>query len=214
MLINLRTQVQADLPGDGGNYEVIIDAVRAIKDVPGMAMEIGLRRGGGSKRIIDAMVETGQKRPLIGLDPYGNIDYVTMLNLNSPTVVTKMDYTNVMRNECLINMYIYCLQKNVNFIFFNLEDTEFMNRFADGVPIYEEHKRMETQYAVIYFDGPHEVDPVMKEVEFFEPRAPKGAVFVFDDVSYYNHDIVDKFMVDRGWTNRMKTRHKWSYTKG
>jgi len=206
-------KVVIELPGDGGNYEVIDDAISSTKGVPGMALEIGLRRGGGCKHMIDMMVASDQKRVLLAIDPYGNIDYVTKIG-GPTTVVTKMDYTNKMRNECLINMYLYCLKNNINFIFFNLEDTEFMNRFADGIPVYEENKRMETQYAVIYFDGPHEVEPVMKEVEFFEPRAPKGAVFVFDDVTYYDHSVIDKFMLDRGWTNKLKTHHKWSYLKG
>lgn len=202
------------LPADGHDYHVVTDATVAVKGVPGLACEIGLRRGGGSKYMIDALRGTGQKRTLIGIDPYGNIDYVTKkLPNDAETIVTKMDYTNEMRDICMVNMYLYCFRKGINFLFFPMEDTEYFKRYADGVPVYEENKRMETEYALIYFDGPHQVDPVMQEILFFDPRSPKGAAYIFDDVSYYDHSVIDRELHQRGWRNKIRSPHKWSYIK-
>lgn len=207
-------KLPTELPYDGHDYHVVSDAVESVQGVPGMACEIGLRRGGGSKFMIDAMIRTKQKRTLIGIDPYGNIDYITKkLPNDAETVVTKMDYTNEMRDLCIINMYLYSARNQINFLFFPLEDTEFFKRYADGVPVYEENKRIETQYAVVYFDGPHQVDPVRTEIEFFDARTAKGSAFIFDDVSYYDHSILDRELHERGWVNKIRSPHKWSYIK-
>jgi len=202
------------LPGDSGNYEVIYDAAIAAADVPGVAIEIGLRRGGGSKQIIDAMVKTDKRKTMVAVDPYGNIDYNTVVDFNKGPQTVKMDYTNSMRDQCLVNMYEYAQMSKVNFVFFPLEDTEFFKRFADGIPVYEEFKRLETQYSIVHFDGPHFTDDVLNEIYFFMPRTPRGAAFVFDDVSYYDHSVVDKVLIENGWLNKAKMPYKWSYIKG
>jgi hypothetical protein len=205
-----------DLPGDSGNYEVITDAANFVSanKTPGLAIEIGLRRGGGSKAMIDAMVANDYRRPLVGIDPYGNIDYNTSIGTVDNQVTTKMDYTNDMRADCMVNMYEYCKMHRVNFTFINLEDTEFFSRYADGVPIYDEHKEIWNQYALVHFDGPHFLPDVLKEIEFFDSRTPPDAAYVFDDVSYYKHEVVDNHLLATGWKNRLKTPHKWSYIKG
>ncbi len=201
-------------PGDGGNYEVISDAAHVSDGVPGVCLEIGLRRGGGTRHIMDVIAQQKIKRVMVAVDPYGNIDYNTVVDFSKGPQVVKMDYTNDMRDQCMVNMYEFAQMAKVNFLYFPLEDTEFMARFADGIPVYEEFKRMETQYSMIHFDGPHFTKDVVKEVEFFMSRTPKGGAYVFDDVSYYEHDVVDKLLLANGFSNHLKTPHKWSYIKG
>lgn len=204
----MKTIIEPELPTDSLNYEVITAGVERVVNVPGLTCEIGLRRGGGSKFIIDALADTGQKKIHIAIDPYGNIEYA-----DTDEHTTRFDYTNDMRDDCLANMYLYCRQKGISFIFFNLEDTEFFNRFADGVPVYNNAKSIENSYSFVHFDGPHAVLPLLLEVAFFNERTPQGAVFVFDDVAQYDHQRVHTYLKSIGWEVFKTTPRKWAYFK-
>ena len=117
-----------------------------------------------------------------------------------------------MRNETLSALYYYVARHPVNPVPFIMEDTEFFKRFADGVPFYNEHKVFETQYALVFFDGPHDVPSILKEIEFFHPRSLKGSMWVFDDVEgYYDHDRIESIVLELGWSLVAKTTRKASY---
>jgi isopropylmalate/homocitrate/citramalate synthase len=36
----------------------------------------------------------------------------------------------------------------------NPKDTEFFKRYCDGIPIYDEYKRIVNKYAMVFLDGP------------------------------------------------------------
>jgi len=185
-----------DLPGDSLDYELLQRAVESAKDVEGLFCEIGTRRGGSLKYIIDGITNTstGNIRHVVAVDPYGDIEYIPGDNQ-----VQRFDYTNEMKNESLPNIYNYVKGKPVNLSFFNLEDTEFFHRFSDGVPVYYKNKQIINEYAFVFFDGPHDAESVIMEVFFFDARSVKGTVFVFDDVKAYDHDRIDSFLKKKGY---------------
>lgn len=195
---------------DSGDYHLLTDGVKLIKDVPGMTCEIGLRAGGGSALIMrQLLIEDQAYRTHIAIDPYGNIEYESHEGL-----VERLDYTNDMRDQCMIDMYTFAKAAKLNFLFFPLEDTEFFKRYPDGIPIYKDFKNLETQYALVHFDGPHAWAPLVDELVFFANRAPSGAIFVFDDVSFYDHEKFEKEeILPRGFELVTKTRIKASYRK-
>ncbi len=197
-----------ELPTDSADYELLTEAVKLAKDVPGLTCEVGLRLGGGTKVILDAIRETGVPKVHIAIDPYGNIEY------HEGTRVVRYDYTNTMRDTCLLNLYLYCLQNKQQFLFFNLEDSEFFTRYADGVPVYSEVKTIEQSYSVVHFDGPHTVESVIQEVDFFNPRSSSGATWVFDDVELYDHQgSVHPHVKSLGWKIVKTSPRKWLYQK-
>lgn len=174
-----------------------------------MTCEIGLREGGGTRHIIDALLASGQQRVHVAVDPYGDIDYQI-----SEKQRGHVDYTNKMRNRCLRNLYAYLAERNdcVDVLVFILEDTEFFQRYADGVPVYRRAKQLLTRYALVHFDGPHALAPLLGEVEFFAPRLVPGGYFVFDDIQgYYDHDAVEGWLSSRGFELREKGFRKASY---
>ena len=205
----MKVTIEADLPSDSQNYEVLTEGVGKVVDVPGMTCEIGLRRGGGTKFIIDALVDTKQTKTHVTLDPFGNIEYPE----GDDDRIIRCDYTNDMRDECLANLYLYARQKKQSVLFFNLEDTEFFARFGDGVPVYHTTKSLETNYSFVHFDGPHTVRHLKLEIDFFHSRTPTGAVFVFDDVKLYSHDDIDVYLTTLGWEVYRTTDRKWAYCK-
>jgi hypothetical protein len=150
-------------------------------------------------------------RNIVFIDPYGNIEYAQ----KDGVVRQRTDYTNQMRNETLSVLYYHVGNHPVNPVPFIMEDTEFFKRFADGVPFYHEHKVLETKYALVFFDGPHDVPSIITEIEFFHPRSVPGSVWVFDDVvGYYDHDKIEQIIFELGWKLIEKTDHKASYILG
>ncbi len=199
-----------DLPGDSFEYETLFNAARSVKDVPGMTCELGVRRGGGSKVIIEGLLSNEDfHRYHICVDPYGNIDYPE----GDEGRIIHCDYTNQMRNDCLKNIYGMYQHAPISILFFVMEDSEFFKRFDDGVPVYSEHKTILNQYALVHFDGPHTSNILYNEIDFFVPKAPPGAMFVFDDILDYNHDAVETYVLDRGFKLVTKGQRKASYVK-
>ena len=215
---------------DSQEYEVLDNAVKGIKGVEGAVVEIGTRRGGSARIIIDALsYNQDTNRSFFCIDPYGNIA-IDCTNLNMAThnperkiegdpqskeIVSpqKFDYTNTMRNRIIPSLYYYAYQAGLNFTFFCLEDTEFFDRYADGVPVYDEEKKIEDKYAFVFFDGPHDNLAVTMETNFFLERTNIGSIFVYDDIWMYDHEAIEKSLFENGFENLEKKNIKASYIK-
>jgi len=198
---------------DSLDYHVLTNAVERTRDLPGAICEIGTRAGGSLRLIIDTLAfKQLPPRPIISVDPYGWIDYAEGDKL------VKHDYTNRMRDTCLKDIYGYLsdwFQTPANVVFFILEDHEFFKAFGDGVPIYDRgEKRVYNDYSLAFLDGPHSVQAVRDEVEFFSQRMGPGAAIVCDDVGMYDHDDgVEPLIFEHGFTLLEKTARKASYLK-
>lgn len=218
---------------DSQEYEVLVNAAAKLdRETPGSIVEIGTRRGGSAKLIIDTLVQTGNNnRSMFCIDPYGNIE-IECTNLNmtvhepnrqiegdkESTEITspqRFDYDNTMRNRIIPSLYYYAYNAGFNFTFFCLEDTEFCKRYYDGVPVYDEEKTLENEYAFVFFDGPHDNKSVDLECKFFSERAVVGSVFVFDDIWMYDHDriVEENWLFPAGFEVLEKGKIKASYIK-
>ena len=199
-----------DLPTDSLEYETLYEAAQSIKNVKGMTCELGVRRGGGTKVIIDGLLNNGDlHRQHVCVDPYGNIDYPR----GDEGEIIHQDYHNQMRNDCLKNIWAYVQNLPVNLHFFVLEDTEFFKRYGDGIPVYNNFKSIMNEYALVHFDGPHASHVLYPEIDFFKTRVNTGSMFVFDDILEYNHDKVEEYLINDGWKLVKKGQRKASYVK-
>lgn len=179
---------------DGNEYHILRNAVRELVGVPGLSCEIGLRLGGGSKMIMDEFIKNSDQRIHIAIDPYGNIPY-TDINGTRPC-----GYDNRMRNECMVDLFGWSASTGQHLIFFQLESSEFFKRFADGVPIYQGGKEVETKYALVHIDGQHALPNVSEEFAFFKDRMSPGGIIVFDDINNYDHDALERHILTNGYT--------------
>jgi Methyltransferase domain len=209
----MRISVEPTFSTDSLEYELLKKAVHDTKEVEGFTCEIGVRGGGGSMHMIDALIETGQQKDKIhvAVDPFGNIEY----EANDVDVI-RQDYTNDMRDDFLLNMYVFLTllgDNKVNLLFFNLEDTEFFKRYSDGIPLYNETKRILNKYSVVHLDGPHSKKVLLPEIAFFHERTDKGAMIVFDDTDLYDHEFIHKHMLKLKWKRVSKGERKQVYTK-
>lgn len=194
---------------DSREYHILSNAVERVKDVDGLTCEIGVREGGGTKLIIETLLKTGQKKTHIAIDPFGNIEYE-----HFETRKERLDYTNTMKTRMLANLYALCSHTGMECLFFPLEDTEFFKRYCDGIPIYDECKRIVNKYAVVFLDGPHTTQLVRAEFDFFNTRIPCGGTIVFDDIDQYPHmDQLDGYIRANGFAMLEQGECKISYVK-
>jgi hypothetical protein len=215
---------------DSQEYEILVNAALEVKGTQGAIVEIGTRRGGSAKMIIDALASQGNtNRPMFCIDPYGNIE-IDCTNLNMAvhnpdrkiegdpaskeiTSPQRFDYDNTMRNRVIPSLYYYAYSQGLDFSFFCLEDTEFFERYNDGVPVYNKVKTLVNDYAFVFFDGPHDNKALELETEFFIKRALLGTLFVFDDIWMYDHDKIEERLFVNGFVVHEKKQIKASYIK-
>ena len=175
--------------GDSLEYEFFDEAIQLLKNPIGVSVEIGVRRGMGTKCIIDAHRKYHPSIQLkhLGIDPYGNILYRTSDNDKGG----RLDYTNKMKQDALLAI----IKEYPEFNFINLEDSEFFKRYADGYPVYDFEKKLLTKYETVHFDGPHDTESVMKEVDFFLERRPEQCVYIFDDIDTHDIDKIGEHLI-------------------
>lgn len=163
--------------GDSGEYEFLTEAVQLSARIPGMCLEIGLRRGMGTKMIIDAVREFCPNKTVISIDPYGSIPYVGREHIGE----IRLDYDNSMKVDCMVDMWTYVRDNPCNFRYECLTDTEFFEKYSRGVPKYDIFHTVESVYSMAHLDGPHNYEHVSSEVLWLNDRMVSGAVIVIDD---------------------------------
>lgn len=188
--------------GDSLEYEFFDEAIQLLKNPIGVSVEIGVRRGMGTKCIIDAYRKYHPSIQLkhLGIDPYGNILYKTSDNDKGG----RLDYTNKMKQDALLAI----IKEYPEFNFINLEDSEFFKRYADGYPVYDFEKKLLTKYETVHFDGPHDTESVMKEVDFFLNRRPEQCVYIFDDIDTHDIDKIGEHLIWNGFKEFKKGKRK------
>ena len=188
--------------GDSLEYEFFDEAIQLLKNPIGVSVEIGVRRGMGTKCIIDAYRKYHPFIQLkhLGIDPYGNILYRTSDNDKGG----RLDYTNKMKQDALLAI----IKEYPEFNFINLEDSEFFKRYADGYPVYDFEKKLLTKYETVHFDGPHDTESVMKEVDFFLERRPEQCVYIFDDIDTHDIDKIGEHLIWNGFKEFKKGKRK------
>jgi hypothetical protein len=116
----------------------------------------------------------------------------------------------------MVNLFTYYKDKPTNLVVINLEDHEFFKRYRDGVPTYVDGgKRIESLYAMVHLDGPHDTKEVRKEVEWFSTRMDPGAFLVCDDTHMYPHfeSGVHDYIMSLGYKEHRRGQRKISYVK-
>jgi len=203
--MNKNFKLEIDSPIE--TYSVMEKYILMLKNIDGLSCEIGLRRGGGTKVMLDTFIKNNDARIHICIDPYGNIPYTDIAGTHST------DYTNTMKNETLVELYKYAFENNLYLLFFNMEDIEYYHRFSDGVPIYENTKKKINKYACVHVDGQHENNAVMETALFFNNRMSVNGIMFFDNTDHYDHSSIHNFLLDNRFVFLEDVMHKKIYKK-
>lgn len=186
-----------DITGDSGEYEFLKDGIELSKDVEGMTIEIGVRRGMGTKTIIDAVRQFCPNKTVVAVDCYGSILYVGREHVGP----IRLDYDNNMKADCMVALWSYVRENYVNFRPETLTDYAFFKKYSDGVPKYDIDETIETLYAFVHLDGPHNYEHVSTEMLWFNERMLPGATIIIDDVTpdFIDIEPIKKLFTELGW---------------
>ena len=196
---------------DHNNHTILFNAAKSIKNVDGIVCEIGLRAGGGLALMMLACIENDDKnRKFIGIDPYGNIEYHW-----KEDCFVKFDYTNEMKLNTISSLSKFCLQFGLDFDLYCMEDTEFFEKYKNGIPVYNQVKQIMNTYSLVHLDGPHAVSELQTELEFFKNKMSIGGIIVLDDVTgYYSLTDVETILLnDDSFINVENDGYKSSYKR-
>ncbi len=191
--------------GDSLDYEMLAKAAQKAPGGRDLAwIEIGTRAGASCATLME---QASEGQTIISVDPYGGIPYLgygeltpekelvpETLLLNRGDAYKKgiwewrwvpgfcLEYDSKMRRTATEKLLWLAGEKRLNFVPLPFEDSEFMKRFADGVPVYYEgHKQLLNTYGLVFLDGPHDAVSVRAEIEFFAPRLAREGLLVIDD---------------------------------
>lgn len=177
--------------GDSGEYEMLTRGVELSASVDGLCLEIGTRLGLSAKTILDAIRQYCPEKTLVCVDPYGSILYE-----GREGQVCRLDYTNEMKAACMGNIWFDVKQSPVSFKYFDLTDADYFSLFAGGVPVYELERRVEKHYSFVFLDGPHNIDELKREWDFFCPRMLPGSIICYDDITpdFFSIEVMEEYM--------------------
>jgi hypothetical protein len=197
---------------DSGEYDILADAAWESRKVDGLSIEFGLREGGGSQHMIEALLDPAVgPRTHIAVDPYGGLPYEWKQDQ-----IAGWTYDDRMRNDAVSKLLGMTAKGNVNFLFFNLTDEQFFDRFSDGVPVYQTgEERVISTYAIAHLDAVHSVEAISAQIEWLDPRMVAGSIIVIDDIlDFYDTDEVEALLFEKGYTIFKKGTKKGAYVKG
>ena len=199
-----------------GFYQLLVDAGAYVitNKVKGLLVELGTHKGASAAAIVDGATAAGATdRTFISIDPYGNIEYETRQDFITSHMRANHFYTNELRSSVIPELHEYIVEKGFNFMFLNLEDTEFMSRYSDGVPVYLPKKKIMSEYALVFIDGPHSIEAVQNETDFFVPRISPGGLIIYDDIRNYDHSAIEDHLLKSGFKLFQEAYFKKSYLK-
>lgn len=199
------------IEGDSGEYEFLTESIDLSKYVDGMCIEIGVRRGLGTKTIIDAARRFCPHKTVISVDCYGSIPYVGREHIGE----IRLDYDNNMKVDCMIDLWCYVRDNPVNWRPECLTDYEFFEKYADGVPKYDIDPIIETKYSMAHLDGPHNYEHVSNEIIWFNDRMDSGATIIIDDITpdFIKIEPINELLISLGWNIIKQGAKKGLYQK-
>lgn len=199
------------ISGDSGEYEFLTEGIQLSANVDGMAIEIGLRRGMGTKTILDAVRRFCPSKRVLSIDPYGSIPYVGREHIGE----IRLDYDNPMKYDCMVDIWTDVRDNPVNYDFMPFTDDFFFEIMANGVPRYEEIISIDKWYSFAHLDGPHNYEHVSKESIWLDQRMKTGSTIVIDDCTPDFIDIVpvNKLFDNMGWILYKEGQKKNIYVK-
>lgn len=160
----------------------------------GLAMEIGIRRGGTSFAMIQAIASSSKpNRPMLGCDPWGDLPYAVGNRIEQP------NYGEGFYQDAMISLSIVAKECNVFHHVMRLTSFDFMKIF-DDITFYKNGKELSKKFSIVYLDGMHNVEAVSKELLWFKDRMLPGGMIIVDDtheIAFSDHPTI-RWMFENG----------------
>jgi hypothetical protein len=167
----------------------------------GLALEVGVRRGGTSFAFIQAIAGSSKpNRPMLGCDPWGDLPYAVGERIEQP------NYGESFYRDAMVSLSIVAKECNVFHHVMRLTSYDFMKIF-DDISFYRDGKELSKKFSVVYLDGLHSVEAVSTELEWFRERMmPNGMIIVDDthEIAFSDHPTI-KWMFENGEVRKERT---------
>ena len=201
------------IKGDSGEYELLTEAVKSSFKLKSngyyLTCEIGVREGLGSKIMMDEMRNKNHGTPHhVGIDPYGDLTYVHFDEDNDFIEHPKTDYTNLMKLRLKKDLIDY-----PNFHLMEMTDKEYMDKYRNGLTVYDNKPKLLDSYTCVHFDGPHRTVDVVRQVIFFCDRSHVGTTFCFDDYKTYKMELIGHLCDSYGFRPIKKGKQRYVIRK-
>lgn len=155
-------------------------------------VEVGCWRGGSAVAIMQAIKDSGSKRWLFTVDPYGSKPF----GLGDKIVVADHYHEEDYRHAIKF-MADYAFDNKLNHCHFRMTADGFMNSKQE---FWFEGKQINIldKIGFVYLDGEHTPDNVKREFEFFQPTLPLNGMVVIDDFPYWQckHKALDDLIAN------------------
>ena len=169
-------------------------------------VEIGTRRGGSALLLLIAIKESGCRRPLLTVDPYGKMEY------EQNDKIRIKEYGEGYYREAMKVLADYCVETEMIHSHFRMTSDEFMKIYPQITLYYEGQILPKEEFGLVYLDGDHHIDIVTREVEYFYPKIVRGGLLSIDDIEFSLQNATGLFreILDKG----EKVGNRLFYYKG
>jgi hypothetical protein len=187
---NMKIEKTIILPGIADNDYPLIDmydeVLRVSKELPEdiVFVETGTRNGDSAMVILKGILDSGKKRWLFTVDPYGDKPYGIGSIVSSTYGYDEQHYRNAM-----MSLSKYAWDNDLLHYHYRMLSQEF-HLISEQTEFWHKANKVQHKYGFVYLDGEHTFNAITKELEFFLPRLVKGGVVIVDDISFITEDEI------------------------
>jgi hypothetical protein len=143
------------------------------------ALEFGTRWGGSALALLSAILDRDRIRPLITVDPYGDLPYHADLKEVSWT------YSNAHYRGTMSRLSSVAEGCGLNWMHLMMKDSDYMEHLWSSVPIYLCPKPLlRPTFSFVYLDAEHTEEAVRRQLTWLKGKIAKGGLVVVDDADW------------------------------
>lgn len=157
-------------------YDLALEASLKFPESVSFA-ETGTRSGHSAMVILKAINDSGKKRWLFTIDPYGDKPY----GVGQVTSRT-YDYGEQHYRNAMHSLSRYAWENDLLHHHYRMRSQEY-GFMAENVEFWHGGDIVGHRYGFVYLDGEHTVEAINSELAFFLPRLEDGGAIVIDDIA-------------------------------
>ena len=163
---------------DGGEmfYEYVLRwATELPEDL--IFVDIGSYKGGTTMAIMQAVHDSGKRRWVWSIDPYGTKPFRLGTGIQA-----EAQYDEEIYKSAMSNLSTAAQELNVAQYHWRMTSEDFM-KIIEQIDFYDQGKVIKPRFGFVSIDGDHDGEVTEKELQWFLLRMPDGG-FILDDVPY------------------------------
>uniref|UniRef100_A0A6M3L5C9 Putative methyltransferase n=1 Tax=viral metagenome TaxID=1070528 RepID=A0A6M3L5C9_9ZZZZ len=141
--------------------------------------EIGTREGNSAIQLLDAIKESNKKRWLFTVDPYGTKPYRATTDMDARG--RYFDYDEQCYRNGMMTLNTYTFNNDLLYSHWRMTSKDFMDKI-ESIEFWHDKKQIDYKFGLVFLDGEHYEDIVMKEFEWFKDKLIDDGLIIIDDI--------------------------------